>query len=104
MSADFHSWRPLVKKFAVFIDEVRQNFVFGDAFEGAYVKTVTLADGSSRTVRLTPLVRDGRDLVQLDIDGHVTCMQTNGTTTNGGTLMVSVWEWPEEGAATVAVR
>jgi len=93
-----------VKKFAVFIDEIRQSFVFGDCFEGSYVRTVTLADGSLRTVKLTPVVHDGRELVQLDIDGHVTCMGINGTTRNRETLMVSVWEYPEEGAATAAVR
>jgi hypothetical protein len=92
------------RAFAVFIDEMKQNLVFGDAFEGAYVRTVILSDGSSRTVKLTPVVRDGRELLELDIDGHVTYMGPNGTTRNGGTLMVAVQEWPEEGAVTAAVR
>jgi hypothetical protein len=89
------------RAFAVFIDEVKQNFVFGDRFEGSYVRTVTLSDGSSRTVSLTPMVREGRELVELDIDGHVTYMGLNGTTTNCDTLMVAVREWPEEGDASV---
>ncbi len=93
-----------MKKFAVFIDEVTQNLAFAEPCEGSYVKTVTLSDGSSRTVKLTPVVRDGRQLVQLDIDGHVTYMGPDGTTTNGGKLMVAVREWPEEGAAAAAVR
>ena len=93
-----------MKKFAVFIDEVKQNFVFGDAFEGSYVRTVTLSDGSSRTIRLTPVVRNGEEWIELDVDGHVTYMGTNGTTTNGNTLMVAVREWPEEDAAAAAVR
>jgi hypothetical protein len=92
-----------VKKFAVFIDEVRQNFVFGDAFEGQYVRTVTLSDGSSRTVKLTPVIRDGEQLLELDVDGHVTYMGPNGTTTNRDTLMVAVREWPEESAAAAVV-
>lgn len=92
-----------MKKFAVFIDEIRQNFVFGDAFEGSYVRTVRLSDGSSRTVKLTPVVREGRELVELDVDGHVTYMGPNGTTRNGDTLMVAVWEWPAEGSATASV-
>jgi len=93
-----------VKKFAVFIDEMKQNFVFGDALEGSYVRTVILSDGSSRTVKLTPLVRDGRELLELDIDGHVTYMGPNGAVRNRDTLMVSVWEWPEESAAAATVR
>lgn len=93
-----------MKKFAVFIDEMKQNFVFGDALEGSYVRTVILSDGSSRTVKLTPLVRDGQELLELDIDGHVTYMGPNGTTRNRDTLMVSVWEWPEESAAATTVR
>jgi hypothetical protein len=92
------------RAFAVFIDEMKENFVFGERFEGSYVRTVTLSDGSSRTVKLTPVVCDGRELVELDIDGHVTYMGPNGTTRNGDTLMVSVWEWPEEGSATAPVR
>lgn len=67
----------------------------------SYVRTVTLSDGSSRTVRLTPTTHEGRELVELDIDGHVTYMGPNGTTTNRSTLMVAVREWPEEEAATV---
>ena len=91
------------RAFAVFIDEVKQNFVFGDRFEGSYVKTVALSDGSSRTLKLTPTVRDGRELVELDIDGHVTYMGLNGTTTNRNTLVVAVREWPEEDAAAAAL-
>jgi len=43
-------------------------------------------------------------LLELDIDGHVTYMGPNGAVRNRDTLMVSVWEWPEESAAAATVR
>jgi hypothetical protein len=48
------------KRFIVCIDEIQQNFVFGDQFAGRYTKTVTLSDGSTRTIELVPMIRNGR--------------------------------------------
>ncbi len=42
------------KRFVVCIDEIQQNFVFGDEFSGRYAKTVTLSNGTTRTIELTP--------------------------------------------------
>lgn len=83
------------KTFSVSIDEVRQNFIFGDHFSGRYTKTFTLSDGSQRTIELTPMVHNGMQVVELK-DGHGgsdemgrTFMGLNGTTTNG-TLMIEL--------------
>jgi len=77
------------KRFIVCIDEIQQNLVFGDEFSGRYEKTVTLADGTTRTIELTPVVRDGAVMIELNDSGHRTYMGTDGTTTNGR-LMVRV--------------
>lgn len=77
------------RQFAVSIDEVRQNFVFGDKFAGHYAKTVTLSDGSKRRIELTPMVHDGMHVVEFKDNGGHTYMALNGTTTNGQ-LMVQL--------------
>src|SRR5437764_1394285 len=77
------------RKFRVFIAEVKQNFVFGEEFSGHYSKTVTLSDGSKRTVELTPTVHDGMQVVELKDSGAHSYISLNGTTTNGP-LMVGV--------------
>jgi hypothetical protein len=53
------------KRFMVCIDEIQQNFAFGEQFAGRYTKTVTLSDGSARTIELTPMIRNGRPVVEL---------------------------------------
>lgn len=77
------------RKFLVSIDEVKQNFVFGETFSGSYHKTVRLSDGATRTIDLTPTVHQGMQLVELDDTGFVTYMGLNGATTNGH-LMIQV--------------
>lgn len=83
------------KEFVVCIDEIRQNFVFGDCFAGSYSKTVTMSDGSTRTIKLTPMIRGDQEVVELNDSGHITYMGLNGATTNE-TLMVRLNEIPEE--------
>jgi len=77
------------KRFLVSIDEIKQNFVFGEEFVGSYARTITLSDGSTRTIKLTPMLLDGKQVVELKDKGGHTYMSLNGTTTNG-TLMVQL--------------
>jgi ATP-dependent Clp protease adapter protein ClpS len=77
------------KRFIVCIDEVQQNFVFGEQFEGRYTKTLTLSDGSTRTIELTPMIHNGMPVVEFKDTGGLTYMGLNGTTTNGR-LMVQL--------------
>jgi ATP-dependent Clp protease adapter protein ClpS len=77
------------RRFIVCIDEIQQNFVFGDQFAGHYARTVTLSDGSVRTVELTTMIRDGMPWVEFNDTGGRTYMGLNGTTTNGK-LMVQI--------------
>jgi len=80
-------------EFVVFINEIAQNFVFGDRFSESYTKIVTLSDGTTRTIKLTPTVRNGRPVVELNDTGHITYMSLDGTATNGS-LMVQIHEVP----------
>jgi len=75
------------RSFTVFVDEVKQNHVFGDRFTGRYTKTVTLSDGTVREITLTPMVHNGMQVVEFRDTGGLTYMGLDGTTTNG-TLMV----------------
>ncbi len=77
------------KRFVLCIDEIQQNFVFGDVFSGRYAKTVTLSNGTTRTIELTPMIRDGRPVVEFKDTGGHTYMGLDGTTINGN-LMVQI--------------
>lgn len=77
------------RKFIVSIDEIQQNFVFGEEFVGTYRREVALSDGTRRVIQLTPMVHKGMDVVELKDSGGHTYMGLGGTTTNGK-LMVHV--------------
>ncbi len=77
------------RQFLVSIDEIRQNFAFGDKFAGHYTRTVTLSDGSKRRIELTPMVHDGMQVVEFKDNRGRSYMGLNGTTTNGK-LMVQL--------------
>jgi len=77
----------------VCLDEVRQNLAWDERFIGSYTRAVTLSDGSQRTIKLTLMVNDGDEVVELDDGGQIPYMGLPSTTTNG-TLMVRVHELP----------
>lgn len=80
-----------VKRFTVSIDEVSNKFVFAERFEGSFEKTLTMSDGSTRNIRLTPLMHKNEPRIALEDSGKRTYMGLNSTTTNGK-LMVQVRE------------
>jgi len=71
------------KRFLVSVDEVKQNFVFAEEFVGSYKKELVLSDGSKRSIELTPMIRDGKKVVEFKDTGGTTYMGLSGTTTNG---------------------
>jgi hypothetical protein len=54
-----------------------------------------MSDGSTRTILLTPMIRDDRPVVELNDSGHISYMGLHSTTTNGN-LMVQLREIPDE--------
>jgi ATP-dependent Clp protease adapter protein ClpS len=79
------------KRFVVFIYEVRQELVFGEEFSGRYTRSVTLSDGTTRTIDLIPTVKDGVPVVEFNDTGHRSYMgpvRAAAATTTNGTLMV----------------
>ncbi len=54
---------PSKKHFIVSIYEVKQEIEFAEDFSGRYTKTVAMSDGTTRTVELTPVMRNGRLVV-----------------------------------------
>ena len=94
---------PAKKQFVVFIDEIQQNLADGDQFSDGYTKTVTLSDGSVRTVELTPMMRHGKWVVELKDTGgrsyigldHAVSIMINGK------LQVKVFDL---GAAKIAAK
>lgn len=90
------------KRFLVSIYEIQQELAWAEEFSGRYAKTVTLSDGTTRTVELTPVMRDGRPAVEFVDTGHRTYMGLApvpaGTHTNG-TLMVQIIDLGDIGTA-----
>jgi len=84
---------PSKKRFMVSIFEVQQEIAFGEEFSGRYSKSVIMSDGTTRTVELTPVVRNGQLEAEFKDTGGCTYIGTasigTGTTINGK-LMVSV--------------
>ena len=77
------------KEFSVSINEIKQNFVFGETFVGSYQRDVMLSDKEKRSFELTPMIHDGMQVVGFKDTGGHTYVGLNGTTTNG-TLMVQL--------------
>jgi [ribosomal protein S5]-alanine N-acetyltransferase len=75
------------KTFAVSIDEINQNIVFGDIFTESYQRSVTMSDGEVRTIALQPMMKNGELVVQLRDGEHVSYMGSNSCATHG-TLMI----------------
>jgi ATP-dependent Clp protease adapter protein ClpS len=84
---------PSGKRFCVFINEIAQQLVWADPFEGRYSKTVTLSDGTMRTVELIPVERNSEQMVEFKDGGHHSYMgltPVRTSTTINGNLMVQV--------------
>ena len=93
----------LQKRFLVSIYEIQQELAWAEEFTGRYAKTVTLSDGTTRTIELTPVMRDGRPAVEFVDTGYRTHMGLapvhTGTHTNGN-LMVQIVDLDDiEGAS-----
>jgi ATP-dependent Clp protease adapter protein ClpS len=98
---------PAKKRFVVFIYEIRREVVFAEEFGAQYLKTVTLSDGTERTVELTPMIRDGNPVIEFKDTGHCTyigtqCVRT-GSHTNGN-LMVQVIDLEDRPATPQLMR
>jgi hypothetical protein len=90
-------------EFVVCVDEIRQNLAFGERFTRCYVGLVTLSDGSQRTIKLTPVVKDGREMLELDDSGVISWIGLDGSQTNGK-LMVRVNQVPDMPPAAISVH
>jgi hypothetical protein len=84
----------LRRPFQVYIYEIQQNFAVGEHFTGVYKKTVTLSDGTSCDIELTPTIYEGQKLVKAQFPGNNDPRYYNYIGLNGsaqrGRLMVKV--------------
>jgi [ribosomal protein S5]-alanine N-acetyltransferase len=75
------------QSFAVSIDELKQNIVFGDVFSGSYKRTVTMSDGEVREIALHPMMKDAKLVVELKDGEHVSYMDPNSCATHGALMI-----------------
>jgi hypothetical protein len=85
------------KRFYVSIDEIKQKFVFADRFTGHYAKTVTLSDGSTRHIVLTPMMHAGLPVLEFKDNAGKTYMGLNSTSIDGK-LLVQVYDADQQDA------
>ena len=80
---------PAATRFEVSIYPHVKRVVFGQAFNDGYTTTVVLADGTRRTLKLTPESVDGHTSMRLDDNGRTTRIPLDRTVVIGN-LMVYV--------------
>ena len=89
-------------RFVVFIYEIKETLVFAEEFAGQYTKNVTLSDGRTRAVQLTPMIRNGERVIEFKDTGHrsyvrMVRLQTGAHTI--GNLMVQIHDLDDLDAA-----
>lgn len=89
------------RRFAVFMYEIRQELVWGEGFTARYVRTVTLSDGTTRQVELTPATRDGATVMQFAGGNALGLARVRSGTQVNGNLMVQVIDLDDLPQATV---
>jgi ATP-dependent Clp protease adapter protein ClpS len=90
------------KRFAVSITEIREELVFAEEFSGQYTRTVTLSDGSTRTLELAPVIRHGEMVMELKDTGYRSFMGMIPVRTarrTNGKLSVRVYDLDDVDAA-----
>lgn len=84
----------LLRPFQVSVYEIQQSFAEGEQFTGVYKKTVTLSDGTSCDIELTPTIYDGEKCVKAQFPSNDDPHYYNYIGLNGaarrGRLMVQV--------------
>jgi hypothetical protein len=79
------------KVFSVELYEVKQKLTPGDflseEFSRSYTRTVTMSDGTKRTIELTPMVHQGMQVVRLKDNAGMTYSSLDGSTLNGNLLI-----------------
>jgi hypothetical protein len=75
------------RKFIVIIEEIKQSLVPAEIFAGSFERTVTLSNGAQRRIKLTPMMHNEMEVVELCDSGHRSHMGPNGTTLNGNVMI-----------------
>jgi ATP-dependent Clp protease adapter protein ClpS len=82
------------KRYLVSIYEIQEH-VFAEEFSGQYVKTVTLSDGTARTLQLTPMMRNGTPVIEFNDTGgrsYMGIMRVRTGMQTHGNLMVQIFD------------
>jgi ATP-dependent Clp protease adaptor protein ClpS len=80
-------------RFIVTIYEIKERLVFADEFAGQYTKSVSLSDGRTRTIQLTPMIRKGESVVEFkeaDYRSYIGMIRVRTGGYTNGNLMVRI--------------
>jgi ATP-dependent Clp protease adapter protein ClpS len=78
------------RRFAVFMYEIREEIVWAEEFTGQYVKTVTLSDGTTQRIELTPEARDGAPVIRLTGGNAIGLARIRSGSQVNGNLMIQI--------------
>lgn len=78
---------PATTRFVVSLYEVTGEDVFAQDFTRRFGKTVTMADGSRRTISLTSASHDGRAMLKLDDNGRVAWLAPDAVHLDDGLMI-----------------
>ena len=80
---------PSTMHYVVSIDEVKTNFAYGKPFHDHFAQTVSLSDGTTHEIELTPGMFEGKQSIEYKDNGKSTYQGLNWTVREGS-LVVQV--------------
>ena len=82
------------------IYEIKKTLVFAEEFAGQYTKSVTLSDGRTRAVELTPMIRNGARVIEFkDHRSYMGMVRVRTGAHTTAKLMVQIQDLDELDAA-----
>lgn len=80
---------PSTMHYVVSIDEVKTNFAYGKPFRDHFAQTVSLSDGTTHDIELTPTMYEGKQSIEY-MDNDKSTYQGLNWTSREGSLVVQV--------------
>ena len=74
---------PSTMHYVVSIDEVKTNFAYGKPFRDHFAQTVSLSDGTSHEIELTPTMYEGKQSIEYKDNDKVSYQGLNWTSREG---------------------
>jgi ATP-dependent Clp protease adapter protein ClpS len=78
------------RRFVVSMYEIREEIAWAEEFTGQYIRTVTLSDGTTQQIELTPAARNGAPVIRLSGGNAIGLTRVRSGSYVNGNLMIQV--------------